>query len=86
MADRTWIADKLKFELYQLNKLHKPAPKYVVDGMALEHGFVVVRLPSYYSVLNPVKLIWAWVKTTVVKKNNTFKIVDVKQLKEEALV
>ena len=74
MVDRTkysvdsWAADMLKIELYQLIKLHKPAPKYVNDDMALEHGFVVVHLPPYHCVLNPFELILAWVKTTVAKK------------------
>ena len=58
--------------------------KYVVDDMALQHGFVVVGLPPYHCVLNPIELIWSWVKRHVAEKNRTFKIANVKRLMEEA--
>ena len=73
----------LKSELHRLIKLYKPEPQYVVDNMALQHGFVVC-LPPYHCVLNPIELIWSWVKHHVAEKNTTFKIADVKRLTEEA--
>ena len=79
-----WTAGMLKSELYHLIKLYKPEPQYVVADMALQHGFVVVRLPPCYCVLNPIELIWFWVKRHVAEKNTTFKIADVKSLTEEA--
>ncbi|KAF2905252.1 hypothetical protein ILUMI_00922 [Ignelater luminosus] len=37
---------------------NKPAKVYAVDQMALEHGNVVVRLPPYHCIFNPIENIW----------------------------
>ena len=75
----SWKADMLKSELYGLVKKNMPEPQYVCNCMALEHGFVVVRLPPYHCIFNPIELIWAWtwIKGKVSKENKTFKIADV---------
>ena len=55
--------------------------------MALEQGFVVVRLLPYHCVFNPIKMIniWAWIKGKVAKENKTFKISDVMALTNESI-
>ena len=78
--DIAWTRDMLKAELYQLVKIHKPAPTYVCDQLAAEQGFDVLRLPPYHCVFNPIELIWAWIKGEVGKRNTAFKMADVKTL------
>ena len=48
-------------------KRYKPEPPYVVDHMALQHEFVVIRLPPYHFVLNRMELIWSccWQKHNI---------------------
>ena len=70
----------LKSKLYELVKKNKPEPQYVCDRMALEQGFVVVRLPPYHCIFNPIELIWAWINGKVAKENETFKIADLMPL------
>lgn len=43
--------------------------KYMVDHLAEQNGHVVLRLPPYYCVLNPIELIWSQLKHGV-RKNN----------------
>ena len=66
-------------------KLHKPAPKYVIDDVAAEQGFEVLHSPVGHCELNPIKLIWAQVKGRVARLNQTFQLKDVKQLVHESL-
>ena len=61
-------------------KRYKPEPPYVVDHMAHQHGFVVIRLPPYHFVLSRMELICSWMKRYVADKNTTFKTADVKGL------
>ena len=68
----SWKVDMLKSELYELVKKNEPEPQYVCNCIALEQGFVVVRLPPYHSIFNPTELIWAWIKGKVAKENKTF--------------
>ena len=42
-------------------------------------------LPVGHLELNPIKLIWALVKTDVAKQNTPFKIIDVKKLVKNSL-
>ena len=72
----------LKAQLYQLVKRNKPAVKYVVDEMAKEHGFEVLRSPIAHCELNPIELIWAQVKGRVARRNKTFRLQDEKRLVE----
>ena len=53
--------------------------------MALEQGFVFIRLLPYHCTSNPIELIWTWIKGKVAKKNKTFKIADVLALANEAI-
>ena len=57
---------------FKKKKKNKLEPKYVCSRMALEQGFVIVRLPPYHCIFNPINLIWAWIKQEVA--NKTFKI------------
>jgi len=43
-----------------------------------------MRDPFGHCQYNPIKLIWPQVKSEVAKKNNTFKMVDVERLTNEA--
>ena len=47
--------------------------------MALQHEIIVVHLPPYHCALNPIELIWSWVKHHVAEKKTTFKIADVQE-------
>ena len=73
----SWKADMLKSELFELVKKNKPGPQNVCNCMALKEGFVVVHLPPYHCIFNPIELIWAWIKGKVAKENKTFKIADI---------
>ncbi|KAJ3665065.1 hypothetical protein Zmor_000579 [Zophobas morio] len=56
--------------LLQIVKKSNMPIKYVVDEMATRSGHVVLRLPPYYCVLNPIEMMWSTLKRGV-KKNNT---------------
>ena len=83
--DIRWAADMLKSEVYELVKNNNPEPEYICDRMVLEQGFVVVRLPPYHGIFNPIELIWAWIKGKMAKEKRTFKIADVMTLTNEAI-
>jgi transposase len=73
-------------ELRERLKLLIPSFKrYELDEIACSMGHEVIRLPPYHCQYNPIELIWAQVKSEVAKKNNTFKMVDVERLTNEAL-
>jgi len=73
-------------ELRERLKLLIPSFKrYELDEIASSMGHEVIRLPPYHCQYNPIELIWAQVKSEVAKKNNTFKMVDVERLTNEAL-
>lgn len=73
-------------ELRERVKLLIPKEKkYEVDEIALQMGHDVVRLPPYHCQYNPIELIWAQVKGEVANKNNSFKIVDVENLANNAI-
>ena len=69
----------------QLVKRNKPAVKYVVDEMAKELGFEVLRSPIAHCELNPIELLWAQVKGRVARRNKTFRLQDVKRLVVKSL-
>uniref|UniRef100_A0A914WA34 Tc1-like transposase DDE domain-containing protein n=1 Tax=Plectus sambesii TaxID=2011161 RepID=A0A914WA34_9BILA len=33
-----------------------------VERIALEHGVIILRLPPYHCDLNPIELVWGWIK------------------------
>jgi transposase len=49
------------------NSFIKPLDKanynrYAVDNIAREHGITILRLPPYHCDLNPIELVWGWIK------------------------
>lgn len=42
---------------------------HYVDRLAKDAGHEVLRLPPYYSIWNPIELMWGLVKTEVAKNN-----------------
>jgi transposase len=80
--DKTFV----KAELLQLVKIYKPIyNKHVVDLLAEEKNMMVLRLPPYHCELNPIELVWAFIKNDVAANNTTFKFSDVKILFQQAL-
>lgn len=54
--------------------------------MAEEKNKVILRLPPYHCELNPIELIWAQVKNEVAANNKSFKLDEVKNLLNDALL
>ena len=71
-----------KPQLYEKIKQNKQIPK--TDVVAMSHGHFVLRLPVRHCELNPIELIWANVKSYLVRNNTTFKLSDVRNLVYEA--
>lgn len=42
--------------------------KYAVDEMVASYGHVLLRLPPYHCVLNPIKMVWSQIKRKVESK------------------
>jgi len=89
-----WLSDKnIDFspletvsELRERVKAATPKEKeYELDGIALQMGHSVVRLPPYHCQYNPIELIWAQIKNKVAELNTTFKIADVEKLVNEVI-
>jgi transposase len=68
-------------------KIYKPLyNKHVVDLLAEEKNMMVLRLPPYRCKLNPIELVWDFIKTGVATNNSTYnKFSDVKILFQHAL-
>ena len=60
-------------QLLQIIELNLPPSermkKYAIDEMAAQYGHIVLRLPPYYCVLNPIELVWSQIKRKVQSKN-----------------
>lgn len=61
----------VKKELLKIIKSKNFQRQYVIDNLAEQHGHVVLRLPPYYCVFNPIELIWANLKSHVRKLNQS---------------
>ena len=59
-----------KKELLGIVKNLNIAPQYMVDEIARQNGHVVLRLPPYYCVLNPIELVWSDLKKRI-RRHNT---------------
>lgn len=57
----------------------------MVDTLAEEAGHTILVLPPYHFELNPIELIWAFVKNYVASKNTSFKFKDLNPLFFEAI-
>nr|XP_022900204.1 uncharacterized protein LOC111413455 [Onthophagus taurus] len=65
MPDGKITKDKL---LAKVNEVDIPT-EYVIDGMAKEAGHIVLRLPPYHCILNPIELICSNLKRNIRKHN-----------------
>jgi len=89
-----WLEDKgklihrpmVKHQLLEEAEQFRPVcEKYVIDELAKENNKIVLRLPPYHSELNPIELVWAFVKRHVKTNNTTFKLPDVQKLLHEGV-
>lgn len=81
-ADET----KNKAELLEVVSANKPRfPVYLVDEVARERGYKVIRLPPYHCHFNPIEMIWAQVKGHVARNNQKFTVSEVQRLTLEAI-
>jgi transposase len=62
------ITVKKLLEIVQSQKFEK---KYFIDKITAEAGHEILRLPPYYCVLNPIELMWSYVKKQIRKTNIT---------------
>lgn len=62
--------DCLKTELIEVLNKVAPAPTYVIDEIAREHGHEVVRTPPYHPELQPIEICWGVVKNEVARNCN----------------
>lgn len=61
---------KTKPQLLELVRAQNVSKKYVVDEMAKSYNCVVLRLPPYFCIFNPIELIWSDLKRGIRKFNN----------------
>lgn len=52
---------------------------YRIDSITEQHGHIL-RLPPYHCQLNPMELVWSWVKRLAASLNTTFELKDVEAL------
>lgn len=57
----------LKVELVELLHRFSPAPSYVIDEIAREHGHEIVRTPPYHPELQPIEICWGVLKNAVAR-------------------
>ena len=79
-----WDRRELKRELFEKIRKEAPQKKFVVDGMARENDFIVLRSPVAHCELNPIELVWSQVKGFLKKNNKTFRLADLEKLVPEA--
>lgn len=49
--------------------LHERTKRFVIDEMAASYGHLVVRLPPYHCVFNPIEMVWSQIKRKVASQN-----------------
>ncbi|XP_043479938.1 uncharacterized protein LOC122509762 [Leptopilina heterotoma] len=82
------FCDMKRNELYQLSQQFRYPKVYLLDTIAQEvrNGEVkLLWLPVAHCELNPIELIWAFIKKRVAATNKTFKIQDVLELCKEIM-
>ena len=67
-----------------LAKANKPEPQYIIDDIAKEKGYIILRLLPYHPDLNPIELVWAQFKKIVSSRNFTNKLNDVLEITKAA--
>ena len=72
-ALRQWLENRripfedwlLKPALYELCRHHAPPPRYVLDELAAQFGFEILRTPQYHPELQPIEHVWGIVKSNI---------------------
>lgn len=72
-------------EIANLCKQHKPEPRYEVVELAKKFDYLVLYLPVGHPELNPIELVWAYMKPYVAKHNVNFSFAEVERLAHAAL-
>jgi len=68
-----------KPEIGQICKQNKPKPEYEVSVAAREFDCEILLLPVGHPELNPIEMVWAYVKTYVSKHNTSFSLAEVER-------
>jgi len=69
VVDRTMVIPQLLHIVKRLKPAHN---RYVIDELAKNSGYTVLRLPQYHCELNPIELAWSSVKNHVRMNNTTY--------------
>ena len=85
---RDWLQDNnihceatdIKSVLLDRVKKHRPAPIYLADELAHQHGHSVLCLPVGHCELNPIELALASVKGYVAKNNSNYNLTSIQRL------
>ena len=72
----------IAFNTFQIDELLKRVPHSTGVGFK---QIIVLRLPTKHCFLNPIELVWAYVKGYVARRNSTCKQADVLKLTREAI-
>jgi len=62
--------DCLKSELIEVLNKVAPAPTYVIDEIARQHGHEIIRTPPYHPELQPIEICWGVLKNEVARNCN----------------
>ncbi|CAC5407423.1 unnamed protein product [Mytilus coruscus] len=73
-----------KAELLDLVTQHKPLPRYIIDEVASANGHEILRTPPFHCELNPIEMVWSYLKGYVARHNSSCKEKDILKLFEEA--
>jgi len=68
-----------------IKRLKPQHNRYVIDELAKNSGYTVLKLPPYHYELNPIELAWSSVKNHVRMNNTTYKLPDEKKLLVEGI-
>lgn len=60
-----------KNQLLEVMNTKEYLKDYYVDSRAKEAGHTILRLPPYHCIFNPIELIWAQLKNTIRRTNQT---------------
>ena len=61
-------------------------PSFLLDKILKEYGHDCLMLPAYHADLNSIELIWATMKGYIARRNVSFKMTDIIQLTQDAIV
>ena len=86
----TWAKKKSKHQLLDFARSIYPSPKYkiqkIADKFTTESFQIkILFLPVAHPELNPIEMVWGFVKRTVAAQNMTFKLSAVEQATKEQI-